>query len=148
MQDDRGFCTQLHCGASTYSGALPACPKGDLNAKIGEGVDTTGDGCADPFKKDAAGECSGQAQADSANPPKLPQLETMCVEPSTRVLTEDLAARLVDAGQVPGVAVGECEQCGRADQLPCNGADFGGCFVNEGFVLNEEKARRPRSPVV
>lgn len=141
MQDDKGFCKQLSCGTSTYSGALPACPADTLNKKVAAGVDSKGDGCADPYKKDGAGECSIKGQWDENNPPKLPELETMCVVPGTRTLTPELAGRLTQAGKTPGVAQGECEECGRGGMIPCNGADFGGCFVNEGFILNEKTVR-------
>jgi hypothetical protein len=61
-------------------------------------------------------------------------METMCVLPGTTKLTAQLM-QLLERNKVdPGVSLGQCEQCGRENQVPCPTNDFGGCFVNEGFI--------------
>lgn len=48
-------------------------------------------------------------------------------------------------GQTPGVPVGQCEQCGGRNMVPCTGEDFGGCYVNDGFILDEVAVCPPAS---
>ena len=65
----------------------------------------------------------------------------MCAKPGQRELTQALADQLTSAGFRPSVQVGKCEQCGRNNMIPCNGDDFGGCYVNDGYILDEKLVR-------
>jgi hypothetical protein len=134
LQAEDNRCVGLDCGSDTYGDPLPACPSGLLNQKFGVPVDSENDGCVDPYSKDANGFCSVIKNENDQTPPKLIVLEKMCVLPGTTTLTQQLLTRLQNNKIQPGVALGECEECGRSNQIPCVTNDFGGCFVNEGFV--------------
>jgi hypothetical protein len=141
MQDANGACKKLNCGANTLAEALPACTGDVINTFFAAGVDSANDGCVDPFDKDAKGLCSKLTPYTDATAPKLVTLEHMCVEPATIRLTQQGQATLAKYGVKAGVAIGQCERCGKKDQLPCTGLDFGGCYVNEGFVLDQSRVR-------
>jgi hypothetical protein len=36
---------------------------------------------------------------------------------------------------------GKCVECGRSGDLPCDGMDFDGCMVAEGFMLDQDVVR-------
>ena len=63
-----------------------------------------------------------------------------------RLLTAELSDLLDKAAHPPAVKVGHCAQCGRELMIPCDGADFGGCFTNEGYILNSSTVRSKLFP--
>jgi hypothetical protein len=141
VQTSDGRCHGLNCGSDTFAEALPACPAGLLNTQIGNGTDTENDGCVDPYTKDQNNLCSVAKDRGNLSAPKLVQLETMCVLPGTTKLTAQLMQLLEKNKVKPEVGLNQCEQCGRESQVPCPTNDFGGCFVNEGFIKDPNSVR-------
>jgi hypothetical protein len=63
--------------------------------------------------------------------------EVLAKQPPGSQEREDLNARLTPILNNRG----KCVECGRNGDLPCDGMDFDGCMVAEGFMLDQDVVR-------